>query len=239
MTKKRILVIEDEKHIAEGLKLNLSLQGYDVFVERDGMKGLMHWKTHKPDLLVLDLMLPTLDGHKILKAIREIDQRAPILVLSAKDQAKDKVSCLLDGVDDYIAKPFDLDEFLLRVRRLIQQSEWYSAIPEEGSPQFDEALKVFHFGQSSVDLEKLVAKTPSAEFTLTVQEAQVLRLFFSNPGRPLSRKELLEYGWGYDAETSTRTIDNFIVRLRRYFEVDPREPAHFISIRSVGYIFKP
>lgn len=238
MIKKRILIIEDEKHIAEGLKLNLSLQGYDVALERDGLKGLEHWKRERPDLLVLDLMLPTLDGHKILRQIREIDERAPILVLSAKDQSKDKVSCLLDGVDDYIAKPFDLDEFLLRVRRLLQQSQWYTAKQKEGLPVLNENLKIFNFGHNSVDLEKLIAKTPSSEFSITIQEAQVLRLFFSNPGRPLTRAELLEYGWGYDAETSTRTIDNFIVRLRRYFEVDPREPEHFISIRSVGYIFK-
>lgn len=238
MNKKRILVIEDEKHIAEGLKLNLSLQGYEVFVERDGLKGLERWKKERPDLLVLDLMLPTLDGHKILRQIREMDERSPILVLSAKDQSKDKVSCLLDGVDDYIAKPFDLDEFLLRVRRLLQQSQWYSAVKQVGMPLIDESLKEFQFGHNFVDLEKLIAKTPSSEFSITIQEAQVLRLFFSNPERPLTRAELLEYGWGYDVETSTRTIDNFIVRLRRYFEVDPREPQHFISIRSVGYIFK-
>lgn len=236
--KKKILVIEDELHIAEGIKLNLSLQGHDVKVEGDGIRGLDTWRKWSPDLLVLDLMLPGLDGHKIIKAIREENLQAPILVLSAKDQTRDKVRCLEDGVDDYIAKPFDLDEFLLRVKRLLQQSDWYDHRKGQSDLEVNESLVEFQFGDNQVNLKTLEAISAKNQFKLTAQEAQILKLFFSNEGRPLSRKELLLFGWDYDADTSTRTVDNFIVRLRRYFEKDPKNPRHFISMRSVGYVFK-
>ncbi len=235
--KKRILVVEDEAHLAEGLKLNLSLKGYDVMIAADGISGLQKWKDWQPDLIVLDIMLPGIDGLSVLRNIRLEDERLPILILSARGDSDDKVKGLSYGVDDYLAKPFNLEEFLLRVERLLIRVSWNRGQTDSNGDSPSSLPQVYKFGENKIDFGTLTAHGSSGRITLTEQEARLLRIFISNRGKPLSRNRLLEIGWGYTRETSTRTVDNFIVRFRKYFESDPKKPVYFRSLRSVGYVF--
>ncbi len=237
LTNKRVLVVEDESHLSEGLKLNLSLKGYDVMIAADGSSALRRWKEWEPDLIVLDIMLPKIDGLSVLRKIRLEDERIPILILSAKGSSDDKIKGLTYGVDDYLAKPFNLDEFLLRVDRLATRGDWTREGADSKDRDISSLPRFYNFGGNRIDFQTLKAQCPSGQITLTEQEARLLRLFIANRGKPLSRKKLLEIGWGYARGTSTRTIDNFIVRFRKYFERDPKKPVHFKSLRSVGYIF--
>jgi two-component system alkaline phosphatase synthesis response regulator PhoP len=230
--KKRILVIEDEAHMAEGLKLNLSLKGHEVRIATDGLAGLNAWREWRPHLIVLDIMLPVMDGLTVLQNIRLEDERLPILILSARGKTDDRIAGFTHGVDDYLAKPFDLDEFLLRVDRLLTRVSLY-----EGKPGPQTALATYRFGGNSIDFTTLTATGKTGEVTLTDQEAKLLKLFIANRGKPLSRQRILEIGWGFARGSATRTVDNFVVRLRKYFEDNPKKPAFFKSRRSVGYIF--
>ncbi len=237
--KKRILVIEDDKHIAQGIRLSLSLQGYEVEMAGSGTLGLRKWKEWNPHLIVLDIMLPGLDGLSVLRHIRIEDEKLPILIISAKGSADDKVKGFSYGVDDYLAKPFNLDEFLMRIERLLKRSAWSSgslggAAAENGAPE----LSTYSFGANRIDFVKMTAQARSGTINLTEQEVKLLKMLIANRGKPLSRKTLLEVGWGYTGETTTRTVDNFIVRLRKYFEEDPEAPVYFKSVRSVGYVFE-
>jgi len=234
---KRILVVEDEEHIAEGIKLNLLLQGYDVMIAPDGVSALQKWKEWQPDLLVLDIMLPGIDGLSVLQNIRLEDERIPILILSAKSDSEDIVKGLSFGVDDYLAKPFNLEEFLLRVKRLLKRVSWTRA--ENG---FDRSIlsavpQTYRFGDNQIDFKTSTARCRRGKIFLTEQEIKLLKLFIARRGQSLSRKEILEIGWGYTGGMTTRTVDNFIVRFRKYFEKDPKNPVYFKSLRSVGYMF--
>jgi len=228
---KRILVIEDEAHMAEGLKLNLSLKGHDVQVATDGLAGLELWREWRPDLIVLDIMLPVMDGLTVLQNIRLEDERLPILILSARGETDDRKAGFSHGVDDYLAKPFDLEEFLLRVERLLTRVSLYESDSEPT------ALASYSFGGNAIDFTTLTARCRAGEVTLTDQEARLLKLFIANRGTPLSRQRILEIGWGFARGSTTRTVDNFMVRLRKYFEEDPKHPVYFKSRRSVGYVF--
>jgi DNA-binding response OmpR family regulator len=230
--KKRILVIEDEQHIADGLKLNLKLQGYNVKTANNGQEGIKQWESWNPNLIVLDIMLPVMDGYSVLKKIRSKDEKLPVLILSAKGNAEDKIKGLRFGVDDYLSKPFDLDEFLLRINRLLTKQNWYHSKKDD---LFRE--EKYSFGGNQIDFLTYKAKCKAGEITLTDQEVILLKIFISNKNKPLSRKELLKAGWGYSSDTSTRTVDNFIVRFRKYFEKNPKKPKFFKSMRSVGYTF--
>jgi len=233
--KKRILVIEDEEHIAEGIKLNLSLQGYGVKIAPDGIAGLNLWRQWQPDLIILDIMLPMVDGLSVLRTIRGEDQRQPVLILSAKGSAEDRVRGLRCGVDDYLAKPFDLDEFLLRVERLLARKSWYTE--EHSTPDLPFPGETYSFGKNIVNFITCQAESMVGTIDLTEQEIKLLKVFIANRGKPVSRQKLLEAGWGYASNTSTRTADNFMVRFRKYFEEDSKNPVFFRSRRSVGYIF--
>ena len=235
--KKRILVIEDERHIADGIKLNLSLQGYEVAVAADGIEGLDTWRSWHPDLIVLDIMLPMIDGFSILKTIRQEDEKIPVLILSARGDTKDKVKGLRYGVDDYLAKPFDLEEFLLRVAGLLKKKEWYDPQESKRGGHTLYGGKSYTFGDNHIDFVTFKADCAAGEIVLTEQEVTLLRIFIAHKGKPLSREMLLNAGWGYARDTSTRTVDNFIVRFRKYFEPRPKKPVYFMSRRSVGYIF--
>jgi len=230
---KLILLVEDEEHIAEGLKLNLSLQGHRVMVAQDGASALRKWKEHRPDLVVLDIMLPGVDGLSVLSNIRLEDEKVPVLILSAKGSADDKVAGLSRGGDDYMAKPFHLEEFLLRVERLLFRaaSAFVSRDSGPSSPGF------YAFGGNRIDFDTFTAHGKAGKISLTEQEAKLLKLFVANRGKLLSRAELLAIGWGYTKATTTRTVDNFIVRFRKYFEDNPKRPVYFRSVRSVGYVF--
>lgn len=237
--KERVLVIEDEHHIAEGIKLNLSMQGYEVIIAHDGIQGLETWREWKPDLVILDIMLPMIDGFSVLRSIRKENEKLPVLILSAKSSVEDKVKGLRCGVDDYLAKPFDLEEFLLRVKRLLARKSWYVG---NYSNKFKKkefySGSSYRFGDNAIDFTTRTARCMAGDIILTEQETKLLKVFIANRGTPISRGKLLEVGWGYSSETSTRTVDNFMVRFRKYFEKNPKKPRFFKSRRSVGYIFE-
>ncbi|MBW1699683.1 MAG: response regulator transcription factor [Deltaproteobacteria bacterium] len=237
--KQRVLVIEDEAHIAEGLKLNLALKGYSVRIVPDGISALKEWKEWHPDLIVLDIMLPGIDGLTVLRNIRLEDRNIPILILSAKGDSEDKVKGFSDGADDYLSKPFNLEEFLLRVERLLFRAAQHQGRSPAGGEDGVANDTVYTFGSNRIDFSTLTAYGPAGKINLTEQEARLLKLFISHRGIPISRKKLLEIGWGYAHGTESRTVDNFVVRLRKYFEKDPKKPLHFKSLRSVGYLFDP
>jgi len=235
--KRRILVIEDENHIAEGLKLNLSLEGYDVQVAEDGSSGLQIWKTWHPDLIVLDIMLPGIDGLSVLQNIRLEDDILPVLILSAKGEPDDRIKGLAYGVDDYLAKPFNLEEFLLRVKRLLFRVSGDSSVENGNLEKYSLPSQIYRFGDNRIDFNTATAYCKKGIVHLTEQELKLLKLFIVNRGKPLSRKRILEIGWGYTGGMTTRTVDNFIVRFRKYFEPRSEKPCFFKSIRSVGYLF--
>lgn len=185
-------------------------------------------------------MLPMMDGLSVLRTIRREDDRLPVLILSAKSSPEDKVKGLRCGVDDYLAKPFDLDEFLLRIQRLLERQSWAvshdASCPSEETEVFDG--DTYEFGENVVDFITAKAATARGEIILTEQEVRLLRVLIANRGKPVPREKLLKAGWGYSSTTTTRTVDNFMVRLRKYFEKNPRKPVYFKSRRSVGYIFE-
>jgi len=237
IVKKKILIVEDEQHIAEGLKLNISLQGYDAMIAKNGTTAIQLWRDWNPDLIVLDIMLPGIDGLSVLQNIRLENEQIPILILSAKTTLDDKLKGLSYGVDDYMTKPFELEEFLLRIDRMLKRVSLYKQDTKSGQINGFSVPAIYEFGNNKIDFQKSIAFCKGSEITLTEQEVKLLKLFIVNKGTPLSRKQLLEIGWGYSGVTSTRTVDNFIVRLRKYFEDNPKKPIYFKSLRSVGYVF--
>lgn len=237
--KKRILLIEDDRHIADGLQLNLTLQGFAVRIAGNGIQGLQFWKEWQPHLIILDVMLPGMDGLEVLEHIRLADKYIPILILSAKATMDDKIKGLSQGVDDYLTKPFNLEELLLRVERLLVRS---IRPKEPDSKQKSGDLTTsssFSFGNNKIDFITSTAQCQKGLINLTEQEIKLLQLFIANRGQPLSRQILLEFGWGYSSQATSRTVDNFIVRFRKYFEKDPKNPRYFKSRRSIGYLFDP
>lgn len=244
-TSKKILIIDDEKHIAEAIKLNLRMLGHDVLHAINGLEGLNFYSEYAPELVIVDLMMPEIDGFGVITEIRKRDPKIPIMVISAKEQVKEKIKCLTLGVDDYLSKPFDLDEFLLRVDRLLTRMEWNTVAPEDLAKKEEKDIALlgesFDFGDHTVDFKNLKAslfKSKNQQIVdLTLQEIKILKVFFSHPNMPLTREEILEKAVGYDRGVSTRTLDNFIVRFRKYFESDPKDPKFFKSVRSVGYLF--
>ncbi|MGZ6291279.1 MAG: response regulator transcription factor [Syntrophales bacterium] len=237
LPQKRILIIEDDEHIAEGLKLNLSLQGYEVSIASEGTSGLRMWKEWNPHLIVLDIMLPGVDGLSVLRHIRMEDEKLPVLILSAKGGHDDKVKGFSYGVDDYLSKPFNLEEFLVRIERLMKRSSWSRGGTVNEGLEEQDLKNTYVFGSNTIDFGTMTAQSAHGTIHLTDQEVRLLKIFIANRGKPLSRKVLLKIGWGYSGETTTRTVDNFIVRLRKYFENDPENPVYFKSIRSIGYVF--
>jgi len=238
--KKRILIIEDDRHIAEGLELNLSLQGYAVRIAEDGSRGLRFWQEWRPHLIILDVMLPGIGGLEVLEKIRLDDQYIPILILSAKATMDDKIKGLSHGVDDYLTKPFNLEELILRVERLLIRSQWQGE--SGGSQNSGKNIKSpdsYAFGNNKIDFITSTAQCQKGLINLTEQEIKLLHLFIANRGQPLSRQILLEIGWGYSSRATSRTVDNFMVRFRKYFEEDPKNPKYFKSRRSIGYLFDP
>lgn len=228
---KKILVVEDESHLAKGLKFNLEREGYEVVVAGDGKAALEIMREQTFDLMILDLMLPKMGGIEVAKSIRETDTRFPILMLSAKSTEEDRATGLEAGADDYLAKPFHLPELLLRVKGILRRWDWYKQ-PIHGQ-------EIFHFGKMWIDFSTGKAKGCSGEFFLTAKEALVMKLLISKKGQVVTREDLLETVWGYDRETETRTVDNFIARLRKHFEKKPQKPKIIITVREKGYQFNP
>jgi len=228
--KKRILLVEDEESIREILMLNLEMEDYNVVACEDGISAYKTFLEEKFDLILLDIMLPGKDGLSLCESIRLNDSETPILFLSAKGNAEDRVAGLKKGGDDYLTKPFNLEELLLRVKILINRNN------KNESPQH--GLSDYKFGVGNyINFESYEAKGVSGKIVLTKKEVMLLKLFAENEGEVVSRSHILNTVWGYNVFPSTRTIDNFILAFRKYFEKDPRKPRHFISLRGVGYKF--
>ncbi len=231
--KVRILVVDDEDHLAAGLKLNFELEGYAVDIApttRDAARQLL-----RPDAyaaIILDVMLPDLDGFTLCKRLRDSGNYTPVIMLTARTNPEDRVRGLEAGADDYLVKPFVLDELLARVRSLIRRAQWDMA--RAGQPQQSDFLR---FGQAVVNFATCEASMAGRQIHLTRLELDLLRYFAENPGRVLSRKELLEHVWHLHNYPNTRTVDNFVARLRKHFEPQPRRPVHMLSVRGAGYRF--
>jgi DNA-binding response OmpR family regulator len=228
----RILLVEDEKHLAEGLLYNLSAEGYEAGLARDGKEALQLFAQGPWNLIVLDLMLPHVDGFEVAREIRAKDPRVPILMLTARAADEDRVKGLQCGADDYLTKPFHLQELLLRIEGMLRRSSWYRTVPGEGDR--------FHFGDGCwVDFREGTANGPGGERRLTEKELLVLKCLVERQAESVPREDMLREVWGYGPGVETRTLDNFIRRLRTYFEKNPSSPEHIISVRGTGYRFQP
>ena len=223
----RILLVEDEENIRDTVKLNFELEGFEVVSAEDGRTALKHADGQHFDVMVVDVMLPEVSGFQVVEQIRLTNRDTPIIFLTAKDQAQDRIQGLKKGADDYLTKPFVFEELLLRVNRLIERTS--------KSPEVQPEL--FTFGDNRVNFATYEATGNQGTFTLTKKEAMLLKLLTERRGEVVSRQQILQSVWGYDVYPSTRTIDNFILSFRKYFERDPRNPTHFLSVRGVGYKF--
>jgi two-component system alkaline phosphatase synthesis response regulator PhoP len=227
----RILLVEDEHTLAETIKLNLELEGYVVTSVSDGKKALKTFSEGRYNLVVLDVMLPEMDGFTVCEAIRLSNSVIPILFLTAKSSSADRINGLRIGADDYLTKPFNLEEFLLRVSKLIKRSLRRT---EAGLPNVDE----YNLNGFKINFSEYEVKTPQKKILrLTKKETALLKLLIEKKNEVVSRERILETVWGYDIYPSTRTIDNFIVSFRKYFEPDPATPRYFHSVRGIGYKF--
>ena len=225
----RILLVEDEESLAVGLTYNLSEEGFQVHWVRDGKAAVKVIHEQSFDLIILDIMLPYLDGFQVAEQIRTTLPKIPILMLTARTRMVDKIKGLEQGADDYMTKPFNLEELLLRLKGMLRRQQWYRK-STSGHP-------VYTFGENEVNFENLTCRKSHQTFILTQREAMVLKYLIDHKETIVSRKELLENVWGISAQIETRTVDNFIVRLRKYFEKDPANPVFIKSVRSAGYIF--
>ncbi len=223
-----LLLVEDEPHIAQGLIFNLEEEGYVVHHVDNGEEALEILTTRPFALIILDLMLPGIDGLEVCRTLRARDDQTPVLMLTARSGEQDRIDGLSEGADDYLPKPFNLKEFLLRVSALLRRSPWQANTNKEA---------IYHFGSNQINWQTHQATTEHDTFELTELEIKMLRLFFNNEGKVLSRGHILEQVWGVSPQTETRTLDNFIVRLRKYFEDNPARPRFFLTVRGRGYRF--
>ena len=228
----RVLVVEDDPHLAAGVVENLRAEGYDVSTTGDGERALAWLRANPCTLILLDVMLPGIDGFAVCRALREQGNNTPVLFLTARGDPADRVRGLQSGGDDYLAKPFHLQELLLRVRAILRRWDWYR------SASATAATAILAFGGNEVDFRAFRARAWNGEtHELTEKEAMILKVLAEHGGEIVSREDLLEKVWGYDVFPSTRTVDNFILRLRKRFEKDPAAPRHFLTVWGVGYRF--
>jgi len=226
----RILLAEDEKNLRDTITLNLELEGYEVVSVADGKMALKMFDEQRFNVVILDIMMPEFNGIEVCRKIRLTNSDTPILFLTAKGTTEDKLNGFKAGGDDYITKPFNLDEFLARIRVLVKFSL--------RQLHQDSGLSSYSFGPNHVDFKTFKATGYSGqEIKLTKKEALLLKLLLDRKNQVVSRQQILQYVWGYDVYPSTRTIDNFILSFRKYFESDPKNPQYIQSIRGVGYKF--
>jgi len=220
----RILVVEDDLSILAGLSMNLKFDGYEVLQAQDGRTGLARALDDRPDLVVLDLMLPQMNGFEVIKELRRRGNRVPVVVLSAKGLESDKIIGLDLGADDYVVKPFGLQELLARIKAVLRRR--YGATP------------VVRFGDVAVDLDARKITRGGKTVDLTAQEFRILEHLIEHPGRTFTRQELISGAWGFDYQGTERTVDNFVRQLRQKFEINPDRPEHFLTTRGLGYRFE-
>jgi two-component system, OmpR family, alkaline phosphatase synthesis response regulator PhoP len=223
-----ILLVEDEENLHEALKLNLELEGYEITSAFTGSEALQKVQGEYFDLIILDVMLPDVDGISITETIRVQNNHVPILILSAKNTSSDRVLGLKKGADDYLTKPFNLEELLLRVQKLIEKNKKMQDKDSVGD--------TYQFGGHTIDFNAQEAVTKEGQrIQLSKKEAMLLKLLFENKNDVVPREKILQTVWGYNVYPTTRTIDNFILNFRKYFEHDSRNPQYFHSVRGVGY----
>ncbi len=225
--KKHILIVEDEEHLADALSHNLQFEGYSTTHAEDGEEGLRLAQNIQFDLIILDVMMPKLDGFEVCRRLRATGNKVPILFLTAKSSDADRLLGLKLGADDYLAKPFLLEELMLRIQGIFRRQDWYGTPPEQ--------QEVFSFNGNEVNFRTYEAVAKGRTIRLTEKECMLIKLLIERKNQVVSREEILERVWGYRFSTSSRTIDNFIVRLRRYFEENPKQPKFIQSVRGVGY----
>jgi two-component system alkaline phosphatase synthesis response regulator PhoP len=254
-----VLIVEDEKHLADGLRFNLEAEGYTVETVGDGESALslLIEKRSRFDVVILDVMLPGKDGFTVASEIRQAGQFVPVLMLTARGRPEDVLRGFEAGADDYLAKPFNLTVLIARINGLLRRREWFhldlnNSTPAEsdasttGVPKSEREIKderekleseLFTFNDKTIDFGALELRTEGQTVRLTLMEADVLRYLIKHEGRVVSRKSLLEDVWGLHEDTDTRAIDNFVVRLRKYLEDEPAKPKHLLTVRGVGYRF--
>jgi len=224
---KKILIVEDDPGISLGLKDEFESEGYDVWAANDGEKGLEAARNRKVDLIILDIMLPVLDGYEVCKRLRMEGNRTPIIMLTVRDKEIDKVLGLELGADDYLTKPFSLRELLARVKAIFRRTEFHS-----------EDMDIYSFGQIELDFKKYEATKGGQNLELTPLEFQLMKLLIQKKGEVLTRDDFLDSVWGEDnLSVSDRTVDSHIANIRKKLEDDPSHPRHIVSIRGVGYKF--
>ena len=226
----RILLVEDEESLAVGLEYNLIEEGYIVNWAKNGREAIDLFEKEKFDLIILDIMLPYVNGFEVAERVRKSDPQIPILMLTAKTESGDKVKGLEKGADDYMTKPFHLQELLLRVKGMLKRKSWYTSTSQK--------QPVYKFGKNRINFKTLNCLHGQEKIRLTPQEAMLLKYLVEHKGEIVTRKELLENVWHLNPEVETRTVDIFIARLRKYFEPDPSNPVYIKSIRGAGYTFE-
>ena len=223
----RILLAEDEENIRDIVKLNLELENYEVVETDNGKEAINMFREQHFDLIILDVMMPEMNGFEVCEQIRLSNTEVPVIFLTAKDTSQDRVAGLKKGADDYLTKPFTLEELLLRIQNLLKRS----------NRQAHDDSELFSFGSNKVNFATFEAVGNQGAFNLTKKEAMLLKLLVERKNEVVSRNQILQCVWGYDVFPTTRTIDNFILSFRKYFEQDPSNPRYFLSIRGVGYKF--
>ncbi|APJ03354.1 response regulator transcription factor [Silvanigrella aquatica] len=232
-SKDLLLIVEDEESIAEGLQFNFEAEDFEVAIISDGLEAIKYIKENydKISTIILDIMLPQLDGYEILKRTRILAERTPILVLSAKSLENDRIKAFELGADDYVTKPFNLSEIILRVKRLVQRKKWYKS---------DANLSPQKFGHSIFDPERLIiTRSDGTEHRISPTEGLLVQVFLENENKILTRNDLLQKVWQYDGVIETRTVDVFVGKLRKYIEKNAAKPDFIISVRGVGYTYIP
>jgi DNA-binding response OmpR family regulator len=237
-TGSRILIVEDEAHLAQGLLFNLQAEGHEAVVAGDGESAIDLLLTQSApfDAVVLDVMLPEMDGFAVARAMRAAQNYTPVLMLTARGRPEDVLEGFAAGADDYLPKPFELSILLARLNGLLRRSQWLRPQEtEQETPTTDE----YSFAGKTIDFALLELRAADKQVRLTMMEVELLRYLVHNPGRAISRTEILDKVWHLHQDTDTRAIDNFIVRLRRYLEDDPAHPIHLQTVRGIGYRFIP
>ena len=239
-----IVLVEDEEHLAQGLLFNLQAEGYSTHHESDGDAALAYLLASKEIVtgpiaaVVLDGMLPGADGFTIVRTLREAQIYTPVLMLTARSRPEEILEGIEAGADDYLAKPFDLNILLVRLKSLLRRTAWQTAAtPETPPPTLSNQTDEYFFNHRTIRFDTLELVAPNRTTHLTLMEADLLRYFTEREGQIVSRKQILEEVWRVHEDTDTRAIDNFIVRLRRYIEDDPADPQHLITVRGIGYRF--
>ena len=229
--KTNILLVEDEENLHDTLKLNLELEGYEISSAYTGPEALNKIQSEYFDLIILDIMLPEIDGISVLETMRLSKIESPVLILSARNSSADRISGLRKGADDYLTKPFELEELLLRVQKLLAKNK---------KSVFKQADNNYKFGGHQVDFKAQVAILKNGgQVPLSKKEAMLLQLLLDHANEVITREKILQTVWGYNVYPNTRTIDNFILNFRKYFEEDSRNPRYFHSVRGMGYKFTP